>query len=416
MVAISHPLDSATPHTKPWRTLCPAEALPYVLRRERARADRIRSGFCVVLVGLRGGQEDADAVAKLGDLVATRARETDEVAVVGGRFVCAVLPDTPLGGARRFVDAVRASLNGQASRTVFEVLKYPSSPQEAAAGGAAQRPLSLGVRAEGHGRWSLDDDGDGPSVGHGEDRGAVPNPTVSGGDGSETAPLLSAFVGHVASTPLSRSSPSGTLDVAFASPLPKWKRSLDVVVAGTALACLSPLLAMIAVAVRLTSGSPVIFRQRRAGLMGKPFDICKFRTMVVDAESRQKDLRHLSEQDGPAFKLTNDPRITRLGCFLRKTSLDELPQLWNVVKGDMSLVGPRPLPCGESAECTGWQRRRLDVTPGITCIWQVKGRSRVSFHEWMRMDVTYVRTRRFLHDVQLLLLTVPAVLLRRGAR
>jgi lipopolysaccharide/colanic/teichoic acid biosynthesis glycosyltransferase len=415
VVAISHPLDNATQHSKRWRTLCPAEALPYLLRRERARADRIRSAFCVVLVGLRGGQEDADAVAKLGDLVATRARETDEVAVVGARFVCAILPDTPLRGGRRFVDAVRASLNGQAGRTVFEVLEYPSSLEESATEGAAQRPLSLGDRARGHER-SLDDDGDGSSVGHGDDRGAVPNPTVSGSDGSETAPLLSAFVGHVARLPLSRSSPSGTLDVAFASPLPKWKRSLDVVVAGTALACLSPLLTMIALAVRLTSGSPVFFRQRRAGLMGKPFEMYKFRTMVVDAESRQKDLRHLSEQDGPAFKLTNDPRITRLGCFLRKTSLDELPQLWNVFKGDMSLVGPRPLPCGESAECTGWQRRRLDVTPGITCIWQVKGRSRVSFHEWMRMDVTYVRTRRFLHDVQLLLLTVPAVLLRRGAR
>jgi len=209
VVAISHPLDNATPHATRWRTLCPAEALPNVLRRERARADRIRSGFCVVLVGLRGGQEDADAVAKLGDLVATRARETDEVAVVGGRFVCAVLPDTPLGGARRFVDAVRASLNGQAGRTVFEVLRYPSSPEEAATEGAAQRPPSLGDRPKGHER-SLDDDGDGASIGHGDDRGAVPNPPVSGSGGSETAPPLSAFVRHVASPPLSRSSSSGS--------------------------------------------------------------------------------------------------------------------------------------------------------------------------------------------------------------
>jgi lipopolysaccharide/colanic/teichoic acid biosynthesis glycosyltransferase len=234
--------------------------------------------------------------------------------------------------------------------------------------------------------------------------------------GSETAPLVSDFVRHVSRKVACHGARGASLDLAFASPLPAWKRGMDVTVAGVALACLLPLLALIALAIRLSSGSPVIFRQRRAGLMGRPFEIYKFRTMVVDAEARQKDLRHLSEQDGPAFKLTRDPRVTRLGGFLRKTSLDELPQLWNVLKGDMSLVGPRPLPCGESEECSGWQRRRMDVTPGITCIWQVKGRSSVTFHEWMRMDAAYVRTRRFLYDVQLLLLTIPAVLLRRGAR
>jgi lipopolysaccharide/colanic/teichoic acid biosynthesis glycosyltransferase len=191
---------------------------------------------------------------------------------------------------------------------------------------------------------------------------------------------------------------------------------MDVSAAVLALLCLLPLLALIAGAVRLTSGRPVIFKQRRAGLMGRPFEIYKFRTMVVDAERRQGELRDRSEQDGPAFKLTNDPRVTRLGHFLRKTSLDELPQLWNVLKGDMSLVGPRPLPCGEASACSQWQQRRLDVTPGITCIWQVKGRSSVSFPEWMRMDIAYIRSRRLLCDVRLLLLTVPAVLLRRGAK
>jgi lipopolysaccharide/colanic/teichoic acid biosynthesis glycosyltransferase len=137
---------------------------------------------------------------------------------------------------------------------------------------------------------------------------------------------------------------------------------------------------------------------------------------VVDAEKRQAELRVRSEQDGPAFKMTHDPRVTRLGAILRKTSLDELPQLWNVLKGDMSLVGPRPLPCSESSACSQWQRRRLDVTPGITCLWQVKGRSTVSFPEWMRMDINYIRTRRLMRDISLLLLTVPAVLLRRGAK
>jgi lipopolysaccharide/colanic/teichoic acid biosynthesis glycosyltransferase len=179
---------------------------------------------------------------------------------------------------------------------------------------------------------------------------------------------------------------------------------------------LSPVMILSALAIKGTSHGPVIFKQRRAGLGGRPFWIYKFRTMTIDAEAKKAALRSISEQDGPAFKLTNDPRITGIGKFLRETSLDELPQLWNVLKGDMSLVGPRPLPMDESAECEQWQRSRLDVTPGLTCIWQVKGRSRVTFDQWMRMDVNYIRSRNFFHDIKILTQTIPAVLLRKGAR
>jgi lipopolysaccharide/colanic/teichoic acid biosynthesis glycosyltransferase len=154
----------------------------------------------------------------------------------------------------------------------------------------------------------------------------------------------------------------------------------------------------------------------RAGLGGRSFWLYKFRTMVVGAETKKKDLMELNEQDGPAFKIKNDPRVTRVGSFLRKTSIDELPQLWNVLKGDMSLVGPRPLPVEESAECNPWQRKRLEVTPGITCIWQVRGRSKVTFAEWCRMDINYVRNLKLFHDIKILLQTLPSVLLRRGAR
>ena len=199
-------------------------------------------------------------------------------------------------------------------------------------------------------------------------------------------------------------------------PMPRWKRACDVLVSIVMLIALSPLLAIVAAAIRVTSRGPVLFTQRRAGLGGKPFTIYKFRTMVCDAEKRKAELRPLSEQDGPAFKLSCDPRITRLGQFLRKSSIDELPQLWNVIKGDMSLVGPRPLPLDESDACEPWQRRRLDVTPGLTCIWQVEGRSRVTFAEWVRMDVRYIRRRTPLHDLKILLRTVPAVILRKGAR
>ena len=159
-----------------------------------------------------------------------------------------------------------------------------------------------------------------------------------------------------------------------------------------------------------------MFTQPRDTIGGRRFNIYKFRTMVVDAEEQKAALRKHSEQDGPAFKMKHDPRITPIGKFLRKSSIDELPQLFNVLLGDMSLVGPRPLPCDESAGCQPWQRRRLEVMPGLTCIWQVYGRSRVSFAEWIRMDLRYARSRSLIKDLLLIVRTVPAVVFRRGAR
>jgi lipopolysaccharide/colanic/teichoic acid biosynthesis glycosyltransferase len=137
--------------------------------------------------------------------------------------------------------------------------------------------------------------------------------------------------------------------------------------------------------------------------------------MCVGAEKMRDDLKKLSEQDGPAFKMKHDPRVTRIGRLLRKTSIDELPQLFNILKGDMTLVGPRPLPISEQTACQMWQRRRLDVTPGLTCIWQVRGRSQVTFAEWMRMDLRYIRRRTLWHDISLIALTVKSVLMRKGA-
>jgi lipopolysaccharide/colanic/teichoic acid biosynthesis glycosyltransferase len=190
---------------------------------------------------------------------------------------------------------------------------------------------------------------------------------------------------------------------------------LDIAGAGVGLLLLSPLLTVVAVAVKLTSAGPVLFTQKRTGAGGRTFVLYKFRSMYVDAEGRKAELMTLNEQDGPAFKIRKDPRVTWLGRWLRSTSLDELPQLWNVLKGDMSLVGPRPLPCNESAACTIWQKRRLDVTPGLTCIWQVEGRSSVSFNEWIRMDLQYLEERSLKADLKLLARTIPAVLSRRGA-
>ena len=172
---------------------------------------------------------------------------------------------------------------------------------------------------------------------------------------------------------------------------------------------------MAAGAIRCSSKGPVFFLQEREGKDGRKFSILKFRTMVVNAEALQKELLDQSEQDGPAFKLTDDPRVTKVGKYLRKSCIDELPQLWNVLKGDMSLVGPRPLPLHESLACTAWQRARLVVLPGLTCTWQAYGGRDVKFAQWMQMDLDYIKRRSFTFDLRLIFDTACIALLHRGS-
>jgi lipopolysaccharide/colanic/teichoic acid biosynthesis glycosyltransferase len=205
------------------------------------------------------------------------------------------------------------------------------------------------------------------------------------------------------------------MELLFVKRLSFSKRAIDILCAAVGLVVMSPVILLSALAIKLTSRGPVFFMQQRNSVGGRPFLIYKLRTMHPDAERRKSLLRAFSEQDGPAFKMKKDPRVTTVGRFLRSTSIDELPQLWNVLIGDMTLVGPRPLPRDETNRCHRWQRRRLDVMPGLTCIWQVRGRSTVSFAEWMRMDLQYIRTHSLAHDLKLLFQTIPAVVLRRGA-
>ena len=191
------------------------------------------------------------------------------------------------------------------------------------------------------------------------------------------------------------------------------KRAFDVVVGTVVLVLLLPALIAVAVAIRLDSAGPVLFRQRRVGRDGLPFEIVKFRTMVCDAEERKARLRAANESSG-LFKIDDDPRITRLGRLLRKTSIDELPQLLNVLQGDMSLVGPRPLVLDEDEKIVGYDRRRLHLTPGMTGHWQILGSARVPLEEMLRIDYRYVTGWTLWEDVKILLRTVPYVLARRG--
>jgi exopolysaccharide biosynthesis polyprenyl glycosylphosphotransferase len=192
------------------------------------------------------------------------------------------------------------------------------------------------------------------------------------------------------------------------------KQMMDSVLSALALILLLPLFVLIATAIKLNSPGPVFFRQARAGLHGRTFRCYKFRTMFVDAEARLAELKHLNEMSGPVFKMRNDPRITGVGRFLRKYSLDELPQFINVFVGDMSLVGPRPPLPAEVAQYTYTQRRRLSIKPGITCIWQVSGRNNIDFDNWVRLDLEYIDKWSLILDIKLLLKTVQTVMRGTG--
>jgi len=191
------------------------------------------------------------------------------------------------------------------------------------------------------------------------------------------------------------------------------KRALDVSVAVVVLAALSPLLVIFALAIKLDSRGTVLFRQLRVGRDGQPFEMLKFRTMVSGAHERRDELQHLNQADG-LFKIDNDPRITRVGALLRRTSLDELPQLWNVIRGDMSLVGPRPLVVEEDERIRGWERRRLQLTPGMTGHWQVLGSARIPLHEMVKIDYLYVTNWSLWNDVKILVRTILYVAGRKG--
>ena len=218
------------------------------------------------------------------------------------------------------------------------------------------------------------------------------------------------FVEHFGLVPLLTFSttPENELHLLF-------KRALDLLGAAALLVLLSPMLVLLAFFIKLTSPGPVFYRQTRCGLDGRRFALFKFRSMVADAEQRQAELAALNEADGPVFKMRNDPRVTPLGRWMRRLSVDELPQLWNILKGDMSFVGPRPPLPQEVEKYERWQRRRLRMRPGLTCLWALEGRSELAFSRWMELDMAYIDNWSLWLDLKIFLKTIPRVLLGRGA-
>jgi lipopolysaccharide/colanic/teichoic acid biosynthesis glycosyltransferase len=368
-----HAWRFATAPHDPSTPLHSADRMQGLLARERMRSDRGNSNFALLSFNFPRPCGAAE-LATLAQVFAARLRATDDAGILAADRVGIILPETPADGAWKLAEDLIELFPTQMRQVSPEVYTYPS-----------------------------DDD----SFDRTDGEETVLRPTANG-----VAMHTQADNGVAVHFQSREPQPMHTL---FAQPLPRWKRLFDIVVSSIAIVVLSPLLLLVGVAIKITSPGPIIFRQRRDTLGGRPFMIYKFRTMSVDAEQRRAALREFSEQDGPAFKIAKDPRVTRVGRLLRSTSIDELPQLFNVLLGDMTLVGPRALPSFESSGCEPWQRRRLDVTAGITCIWQVYGRSSVSFAEWMRMDLRYIRTRSARGDLKLLVQTVPAVVTGRGA-
>ncbi|HMH02354.1 MAG TPA: exopolysaccharide biosynthesis polyprenyl glycosylphosphotransferase, partial [Terriglobales bacterium] len=218
------------------------------------------------------------------------------------------------------------------------------------------------------------------------------------------------FVEHLAHVPLLTLASTPQNDFALF-----FKRVVDVIVAAISLVVLSPLFLILAFLVKLSSKGPVFFRQTRCGLGGRYFVLLKFRSMVLNADELLSDLSELNEAEAPLFKMRNDPRCTKVGRWMRTFSLDELPQLWNILRGDMSLVGPRPPLPQEVEQYLPWQRRRLRMRPGLTCLWALEGRSQLRFERWTRLDLLYIDNWSIWLDLKILLKTIPTVLSGRGA-
>lgn len=358
---------------------------------ERTRSERHDRRLALLVVGtVDGGRRELDAL--LG-VLATRIAPPDTLGRIDARRVGVLMPETGPAKGRRIASALVAELAkaGLSANCILYVdTSGPAEEEEAFM-------LPDGVSASG----PVGGDPAFPAT-----TNAVPTGEIrSGGSIDEVSEIRrrpeTSWVQDTSALDLVR--------------LPRWKRVIDVAASSIGLVLLLPLFALIAIAIKLTSAGPVFFVQKRMGPGHRAFDFYKFRTMYLDAERRRAELEGQNEQSGPIFKIRNDPRITPVGRILRKLSLDELPQLLNVLRGEMTLIGPRPPLVSEVEEYERWQRARLNILGGLTCTWQVNGRSEIGFTDWVRMDIRYSRDHNWKLDLQILVKTIRAVITGRGA-
>ena len=376
----------------PERAFLPEAEFLACIRKERHRSDRSRATLSLIRLQLAKRGEGYDSGYDYAlEAVLHRVRFLDEVGWLEPGIVGILLPETTRDGAWALVrDLQRNDTTGHLRKADATIFTYPDVDGQGPGDGGNGTQRRNGEHKR---------NGDPAQKGETERR----QPRVA------REPVASSVATQA--TPEPRPLVELLLDKA-----PWWKRPIDVIGSSAALVLLSPLMLGAALAVKFTSPGPVFYSSWRVGLGGRKFRFHKFRTMCVDAEQKKRALMAQNEADGPVFKMERDPRVTGIGRILRKTSIDELPQLWNVLTGEMSLVGPRPPLPEETLWYEPWQRRRLELKGGITCLWQVSGRSNISFEEWCRLDVKYHQTRSFLGDLGILFRTVPAVLTARGAR
>ena len=391
-----------------------------ILQLERSRSDRSGNPFALILFKAA----ESDQRAGLVQAMKSAVRATDHVGILND-VAAVILWHTSSDGAASFIGKV-AEIRNQFDCN-HEVFVYPT-PTDELFGNRTESDDVPPPRREPITGVDQDFDGSSPII-----TSEVSELLRAGGSASatvtvqpeaksnarieQTADLAESLIQGLMEEPTVSPSINATdMGEFFVKPIPKWKRALDILGSSAGLIVLSPLFAIVAVLIKVTSPGPVIFSQMRSGRGGKPFKMFKFRSMNVDAEVQKAELLKQNEQDGPAFKMERDPRITAIGHLIRKTSIDELPQLLNVLRGDMSIVGPRPLPCDETQACEPWQKRRLEVTPGLTCIWQVQDRrTKIPFAEWARMDIRYIKSRTPKQDLSLVMKTVKSIFGRKGS-
>lgn len=357
----------------------PSERFRRLLDKEQYRCDRHDMQFALISLQLAPYRPlDLSIVSRLAQIFRSRLRLSDEIGLLNDQEIGILLPHTDRSGAT----VVLCDLSNLAAKqNLFfdaSISVYPTAA--ASPSGKNQTPQTS----------------DNEGTGDREPWDATPwDAATSVQDeiaGQTEQPNVKKVVDY---TPILR--------------YPRWKRALDIGGASIGLLIGAPVLATAAVAIKVSSPGPIFFSQMRTGYGGEAFRIYKLRTMICNADEEKSSLLERNERDGPAFKLRNDPRITTVGKFLRLFGFDELPQLWNVLRGDMGLVGPRPLPCEEANQCSRWQQRRHTTKPGLTCTWQILKSRDVSFDDWMRMDLRYCKRRKLFGDVRLLVQTVVAV-------